>query len=599
MKHSLRRALLLLLGFWLVGCDSDPQSSLTITSIEINQGTQTSTNTISLVAQRSTTVRVMLETGSSNDISNVSGLLSVTVDGVFITPVGGLEAVNAPITVPANPDRDSENDSLYFELAAPTNITESSDVDFFVAVAGNGQVVQAEALNLSFTETSPSVIHYASVDYTPSGLGFPDPALIEPGVGDAFVKGIYPVDDSDASLYQQLLAPGVGFSQDADGDGILNCVDNDGDGEREDCSDPNDLISGLASMLALVVFFGANSDDLIYGWLAGNPIAGNGLGQVGGSVAYGNTQESRHQRTFAHELGHNFGLSHNSRTLDQTGWDTLARLEDNPTANNTTGRVKDTSLFDVMVGGRLTANAWVDTTTYNFFLSSPLLALQEVQSLQAQATKGVLVVQGRFDPSGERLEKIEPAFRFPWTREGTQERPDDPYLAEVLDDQGTVYRRTFNALVADDGEVEEETYGFFEVRLPVPPERRVVGLRIRNARNLEQIYFSTTATEPPTITITAPQPGASLGETTTVSWRVVDPDSEASAMQFQIAYSHDGGESWVPLAVDLPGSVNSVVVNTREIQKSDAQGVIRVFVSDGLNTNFDNVERLSTPRAIY
>ncbi len=599
MNRIFGTSLALLLAVWLTSCEGDPASTLAITSIEVNQGTQTSSNTVALVAERSTTVRVLLETGSSNAIGNVAGLLSVTVDGAFITPVGGIQAINEPITVPASPDRDSEDDSLYFELEAPTGISESSDVDFFVVVAGNAQVVQGEALDLSFVETTPPTVFYVPVDYTPSGLGLPDPALIDPGIGDAFVKGIYPVNDSDPDLYQQLLAPGVGFSGDADGDGILNCVDNDGDGDREDCSDPDDLISGLASVLGLVILFGgAGNDDFIYGWLAGNPIAGNGLGQVGGSVAYGNTQESRHQRTFAHELGHNFGLNHNSRALDQTGWDTAARLDGNPAANNTTGRVKNTGLFDVMVGGRLTANAWVDTTTYTFLLGSPLLASLALET-QQEAARDVLVVQGRFDPEGETLEKMEPAFRFPWTREPSRERAGDPFVAEVVDDEGTVYRRSFNALVAGDGEMEEERYGFFEVRVPVPPERRVLGLRIRDANNPERVYFSSSASETPVITVTQPQPGASLGESTEVRWRVDDPDTEAAAMQFQIAYSFDGGESWVPLLVDVPGGETSAVVNTREVQRSDGQGVIRVFVSDGLNTDFDDVNGLSTPRAIY
>lgn len=586
MKRIFGISLAFLLALWLMGCVSDPASTLAITSVEVNQGTQTSSNTIALVAERSTTVRVMLETGSSNAISNVAGKLSVKVDGAFITPVGGISAVNEPITVPAAPDRNSEDDSLYFELEAPTGIPESSDVDFLVVVAGNGQVDSGEALDLRFVETSTPTIHYIPIDYTPSGLGLPDPALIAPGVGDAFVRGIYPVDDSDPDLYQPVLFPPLAYTQDTNGDGLLNG------------SDLNDLVSALASVRVLFVFFGlgVDNDEFLYGWLAGNPIPANGWGQVGGFNAFGNTQESRHQRTLAHELGHNFGLSHNSRTLDQTGWDTLARLDNNPSANNTTGRVKPTGKFDVMVGGRLTANAWVDTTTYNFFLGSPLLALLEPQQA---ATRGVLVVQGRFDPSGETLEKMEPAFRFPWRLEPTPQRANDPFIAEAVDEDGTIYRHTFNALVAGDSENERDQYGFFEVRIPVPPERRVVALRIRDADDPERIYFSATATEPPTITITAPQAGSSLDTTTTLAWRVEDPDSKAADLQYQVAYSFDGGESWVPLAVDLKGSETSVVVNTREIQKSDGQGVIRIFVSDGLNTDFDDVNGLSTPRAIY
>ncbi|MGH9379028.1 MAG: hypothetical protein ACRD2Z_00195, partial [Thermoanaerobaculia bacterium] len=137
----------LLLGSLLGGCNScvdDPTSDLQVTGIEVTQAVQTPTNTVGLVAQRGTTVRVTLDTGSSNAIDNVSGLLSVSVDGTFVTPAGGIPAVNQPITVPALPDRDSEDDSLYFELPAPTGIPASSDVDFHVLVAGNGQLREGD-----------------------------------------------------------------------------------------------------------------------------------------------------------------------------------------------------------------------------------------------------------------------------------------------------------------------------------------------------------------------------------------------------------------------------------------------------------------------
>ncbi len=590
MKHIYGIGLSLLLAPWLAGCESDPASTLAVTSVEVNQGTQTSSNTVALVAERSTTVRVMLETGSSNAISNVTGLLAVKVDGAFITPVGGISAVNEPITVPAAPDRNSEDDALYFELETPSGIPESSDVDFSVVAAGNGRLISGEALDLSFVDVSTPTVYYLGIDYTPSGLGLPDPALIAPGVGDVFVRGIYPVDDGDAALYQPGLFPNITYSQDANGDGLINAG-----------SEVNDLLSALASVRDLLVFFGVGIDnnDFLYGWLAGNPIPGNGWGGVGGLTAFGNTQASRYQRTFAHELGHNFGLNHNARALDQTGWDTAARLDNNPAANNTTGRVKPTDKFDIMVGGQLSANAWVDTTTYNVLLGSPLLALRELAARQQEAAEGVLVVQGSFNASGEQIEKVEPAFRFPWQLEPTPQQANDPYVAEAVDDAGTVHRRTFDALVGDDSEEGSERYGFFEVRIPVPPGRRVVSLRVRDADHPEQIYVSTTATAPPRLTVLSPQPGADLDATTPVTWRVADPDSKPADLQYQVAYSFDGGASWVPLAVDLEGSDTSVMVNTREVQKSDGRGVIRVFVSDGLNTDSDDVNGLSAPTAIY
>ena len=96
---------------------------------------------------------------------------------------------------------------------------------------------------------------------------------------------------------------------------------------------------------------------------AATRISGNGLGMVGGPAAFGNTDPTRHQRTFAHELGHNFGFLHNRAetgiiitTINETGWDTLNRVN--------LGELKSCTLMDIMVPGLLTHEAWVHPQTY-------------------------------------------------------------------------------------------------------------------------------------------------------------------------------------------------------------------------------------------
>ena len=57
----------------------------------------------------------------------------------------------------------------------------------------------------------------------------------------------------------------------------------------------------------------------------------------------------------------------------------------------------------------------------------------------------------------------------------------------------------------------------------------------------------------PEISIVEPLTGAFLGEETQVTWEVFDPDTPAEELQFQLAYSPDNGQSFVPIAVDVPG----------------------------------------------
>lgn len=593
LKTPLRfmRAALALLGLHLAaaGCDG---LDLVPLAMEVNQAIQTPTNTIPLVAQRSTTVRVTVYAlGTMMPVPGVTGKLHVYVNSVEITPVGGLDPINGPITAALSPMRNNENDTLNYELPAPTGITASSAVTMRVDVAPVPGEVHTDNNSLqkdfTFVNRDVPLLFYTRINYTPSMLGLPSDAFIQPGTGDAFVRGIFPVNDSDPNLYRQGLFPSLTYSENALGDGILNGYGADGD----------DLLSLLASCRQLIVSSGIGASDRIYlyGWLAGNPINGNGLSQKPGHSAFGNTDPIRGQRSYAHELTHNFGLDHNSRNLDQIGWDVGPRLPSHPTGNNTMGRLKGTSLSDIQVAGLLTNQAWVDTVTYNYLLSSHILGGSDPSHDQDMPVARVAVVQGIFDPTGQRLISLKPVFRYPWAstppvlRKGT-------YAVDVADDKGGRSHIEFDGRVGDDsGRKEEERFGAFEVMVPVAPDREISSLTIRGAR----VFVNLKRGIPPVISIIAPKPGAALAEKTVVAWDAVDMDSQDSELMYQIAYSPNGGRSFVPLMVDIPGNTRRVQVDTTEIQKSDANGLIRVFVSDGLNTAFADVGKLVPQAAKY
>ena len=73
----------LLMMMSMMGCD---EADVGITDMEITQGIQNASNTIPLVAYRSTAVRVYLSTDANTSTSPVSGLLTVTVDGQLHWP---------------------------------------------------------------------------------------------------------------------------------------------------------------------------------------------------------------------------------------------------------------------------------------------------------------------------------------------------------------------------------------------------------------------------------------------------------------------------------------------------------------------------------
>ena len=195
-----------------------------------------------------------------------------------------------------------------------------------------------------------------------------------------------PINDGVPNLYRQGLFPTLTYTEDANGDGRLDALGSDG----------NDLLSLLASCRQLIVNngLGANNNTFLFGWLAGNPIDGNGLARVPGFNAFGNTEVVRGQRGYAHELTHNFRVNHNNES-DQVGWDVGARLNNNWAGNNATGRVKPMTLFDIRSAGLLTNQAWVDTITYNYILASPTLAHNDSIMARAEGVSSCLPFKKR------------------------------------------------------------------------------------------------------------------------------------------------------------------------------------------------------------
>ena len=562
---------------------------LAVASVEVTQGIQRTDNSIRLVAGRSTAVRATLVNNDGGAVAGITGRLHVFRDGVEITPPAGLAAINQPFTAPAAPQRANENDTLNFELtgAAASGLTASNNVDFQVDVNPvPGEVITANnsgsALNLTVaTHTTPSIF-YTRINYTPVGL--PDDDLIEAPVGDAFVRGIWPVNDNDPNLYRQGLFPALTYSQD-DGDGII---------EWPGTSEGDDLIGLLASCRQLIVDngLGPAQTTFLYGWLAGNPTDHNGLSTP--KIGYGNTDPVRFQRTFAHELGHMIGHPDVAPMIDEVGWDVGVRLPGNPAGNAVTGRVKPTTLFDIMQPGLVSTQAWISTSRYlSGTIDSDLGNGPDASpdQVRKRLLRRVLVVQGTFSRSGNLLLELEPVFRYPWLSEPSAPNRQGRYILIVQPQRGQTLSFPFDAFNYDDRS-ESRRRGFFEVMVPISTQVRSISILDRKTDRI--ITRRGRSARPPEIQIVSPRPDSELGERTTIKWQATDPDTPRNRLQYQIAYSPDGGNSFVPLGVKLRGS--SFTFDSTQIQRSPGEGLIRVFVSDGLNTSFADVTGL-TPTA--
>lgn len=78
---------------------------------------------------------------------------------------------------------------------------------------------------------------------------------------------------------------------------------------------------------------------------------------------------------------------------------------------------------------------------------------------------GVLVIQGTFDPKGEKILELKPVRLYPRTTAATLLNQQGLYLVKVAYETKVVTTVPFDALVADDA--GHTVHGFFEVEVPV------------------------------------------------------------------------------------------------------------------------------------
>ncbi len=224
--------------------------------------------------------------------------LNATLNFIFLPPTSG----NVVLTVTDNPP-------------GPNFVSEANTANNTFSTAP-----------LTFVAHKVTELAYVPIDYRPTGgdvPNLPDPALIEPGMGDNFVQGIYPTKDW---YFHRTAAPSKLWTQSLDGDGSV-------------------LLDSLSVDINLM----SPKPDFLYAFVPG-ALPYNGQSVIGGNVAMGNTEVDRYQRTVAHELGHNFGLQHNTLTTNLVGVDVEHHL------NLPLGlpQIKSATLKDIMYAGLLT-----------------------------------------------------------------------------------------------------------------------------------------------------------------------------------------------------------------------------------------------------
>ncbi|MDZ4829889.1 MAG: hypothetical protein SGJ09_06780, partial [Phycisphaerae bacterium] len=486
------------------------------------------------------------------------------------------------------PNSINENDTLNFFCVPP----QSSDVDFFVTVNPLRTVVESDyannsgaALNKSFLCRKMVELAYVSINYTPSG-GEPPQNMVAPGTGDAFLRGIYKTGDWNyhrSPLGALTWTSAINNSSSS----LLNKL--------------NDIRN------TQIPAAGYPKPEFVFGWLPGNPYSGNGQASgIPSAVAFGNTEASRFQRTFAHEIGHCWGEQHNSLTIGTVGFDVLSQLLD-PLA---LPPVMITTKKDVMYAGQLTNAAWVAPGTFNDCINDDRSACtSDNDSLEGgggasdsprgerclriageyQHDRGVIVLE-----QSQRIDLAEP----------TTSDPAGDVIVSAFDAGGqlltSIRMRTGTARECCSGNGLLSRTPFYALLPETVAGKSIASVSVKDIVSRKVIATQARSANAPTAAVTAigsamPKQVAGVGGVDAaaaldgdveVRWAASDADGDA--LTAMLLYSPDGGDAWVPLSVNLSneisGAENSFVFNTSNVPQSiGPNGIVKVRVSDGMN----------------
>ncbi len=614
------------------GCAATSSPS-PIVDVHVTQAIQSAAgNDLWLVARRPIVVRVL-----------VSGRLkghSVTGDlSLFSgrTPIAtGIAPMNAPLVVPDSPGLDRFDGTLNFRVADATLVA-SGTLTFKVRLIDEESRERLDTWTDSFevAEPLPLRIHWVEILLPESRCrtAAPCPPSIAPGIADAFLRSVVPVDDLRSSC-DWCDPPQFAFTIDSNGDGKL---DRGGDDTRR-------LLDELQSMLFLFRDPSRPPGEIaqIYGWVpessANDPCRrlsfygwANGTG-----AAVGTTLPESFQATFAHEVGHGLGEMHGrdrkppeSDPAPRIGFDPGDRLYHKPKSNGVdqSRRWSKSRLMHLFMNpGAKTNDSWIGARC----LERLLHLADRVNAMQprAAARSFTLVIRGHWsgNPLVEPL-NVSSIVTYPWPIESVPMQPeagDSQFSVRV---KYKVARRS-NAKAGDLAAIEPSVPGgepvevragvepiaiddsdseaprlaaveepitqwtSFDGRVEVPSVAVIELIEIlrTNGSTKEVLYRVASAPGNPLPEIDHLSVSAhpSTPHAYDVRWSVVGvPDP--SKVVCHVAWSRDGGTSFMPLRVSLTSATSDFAFTFTPAPVGTAgkrDGLIRVIASDGLNSDF-------------
>ncbi|MEP7356752.1 MAG: hypothetical protein ABI847_05895, partial [Anaerolineales bacterium] len=587
------------------------RTNMRVTGLELTQGVQFLNNSVELIQNRRTFVRMYVQSDGPS-VPAVNAQLEATWNGGSSDfPLEPINPTKPPLTVQAAPDRNNIDQSFLFEL--PLDWTNHTNLTLMGELNANKSPLQLDYSNnnlsagpINFFPSARVVVNLVQFSYTMTSTTYTTP-ITDTNNAISLVRRLWPIASTPGnyqngtpgfrprlfSLFDAGLGARMNYSADECND-YLTTVNGMVVDKRNLCASSyaDNRLKAYRSELGLP------DDSFLYGLIpSGGGFTVRGQAFSADRVSSG---DSANAGTAAHEITHTAGRSHpfQGSSLDDNKCGNTPQdgAIDNsyPYADSSIGP-SDNSLegFDpgdpsLKISMAVNPSAqwfdiisycgprWISDYTYaniySFFphVQAPSPLALAFQLTPASATDwlsayGVIAADG-LRGSFDHLRRLSSVAHVPSFTAG-------PYSLRLLDSHGvTLHDYPFAPDVTHHGD------GVMDFGLEVP---FVAGTaQIELIKSPSQVLASqTVSAHAPTVSNVALQsPPNPVAGTVTLGWSASDLDGDP--LTFDVLFTRDGGVGFSPLLFGISGS--QTTINTSDF--GGGPGRFRVIASDGLQT---------------
>ncbi len=518
-------------------------NDLSISSMEITQAVQDPSNSVPLVAGRSTMLRINARMSGGNQL-NASTMISVTASNHGVALTGGPQTITASLQSASNADGSTVNMPLppeWLKGSYDLSIT----VDPHNVIAEDDENNNTFVQHVRFTEVPPLNIMIVPIIYTHvDGHTYPAP---NKDTISNWIMRMYPVSKVNISWHTP-----YAFS-----------------GNMKDTAGFSQLLSEISAMKAhdnapvSQVYYGlAPTQNGPDSWFSGGIV---GIGYIGTRVAVGLDYANAGQ-TAAHEIGHNLGQYH-------APCGSVSSSDANyPYPNASIGKVG----LDLSTGTVYTPDSnkdimsyctpkWISDYTYKALYNSQILNGAELDmdtgDQPSRPLLRKLLFRARVAPEGVQFF---PAYTL-LTTASTESSPS-PYTIQLVNAQGDVLLEKPVPAYEIASEVPDQATSYdiqAMVDLPEATVQRVrllkdgallgeetleAGLQLNSMRESLPSTVSPSSLQPIGI-----QPAVSQTEQGWLRLNWANPSAPA-----MVRYTPDQGNTWTLLGLDVVGGTLDV-----------------------------------------